>query len=197
MTSAVVPYLVTGRALERTGNTGYSGQPTSALFVARDGRRISLGVVQQHQFVALAKLLGREDWLREPHFADPETRRANAPAVQAALAAVFRERDAAEWEALAERCGHSLRHGARNRRGGLVARAGSAAIAVAADGAGPADRASGSMSSARDSSANRASTRSGSAATAGPAPGGNTALARHLNRPRDVSSVASIVNSLR
>jgi CoA:oxalate CoA-transferase len=99
MASAVVPWLVTGRALERTGNTGYSGQPTSALFDARDGRRISLGVVQQHQFVALAKLLGREDWLREPAFADPETRRANSTAVQAALAAVFRERDALEWEA--------------------------------------------------------------------------------------------------
>ena len=34
MASAVVPYLVTGKALERTGNTGYSGQPTSALFTA-------------------------------------------------------------------------------------------------------------------------------------------------------------------
>jgi len=105
MASAVVPWLVTGRALERTGNTGYSGQPTSALFVARDGRRVSLGVVQQHQFVALAKRLGHEDWLREPHFADPETRRANAPAVQAALAAVFLERDAAEWEALLSAAG--------------------------------------------------------------------------------------------
>ncbi len=35
MTSAAVPYLVTGRPLERTGNTGYSGQPTSAIFSKR------------------------------------------------------------------------------------------------------------------------------------------------------------------
>lgn len=105
MASAVVPWLVTGRALERTGNTGYSGQPTSALFEARDGRRISLGVVQQHQFVALAKVLGREDWLREPAFADPGTRRANSRAVQDALAALFRERDAHEWEALLSAAG--------------------------------------------------------------------------------------------
>jgi crotonobetainyl-CoA:carnitine CoA-transferase CaiB-like acyl-CoA transferase len=105
MASAVVPWLVTGRALERTGNTGYSGQPTSALFEARDGRRISLGVVQQHQFVALAKVLGREDWLREPAFADPETRRANSSAVHAALAALFRERDALEWESLLSAAG--------------------------------------------------------------------------------------------
>ncbi len=98
MASAVVPWLVTGRALERTGNTGYSGQPTSALFVARDGRHLSLGVVQQHQFVLLAKLLGHEEWLRDPRFTDPETRRKNSASVQAALSAVFGQRDAAEWE---------------------------------------------------------------------------------------------------
>ena len=50
MTSAVVPYLVTGQQPERTGNVGYSGQPTSALFTASVGRCISLGVVQQSQF---------------------------------------------------------------------------------------------------------------------------------------------------
>lgn len=98
MTSAVVPYLVTGKALERTGNTGYSGQPTSALFTAGDGRLISLGVVQQHQFVALARLLGREDWLDDPVFRDPDARRAAAAAVQRELAAELGKRGAAEWE---------------------------------------------------------------------------------------------------
>ena len=34
MASAVVPFLVTGQPMERTGNTGYSGQPTAALFEA-------------------------------------------------------------------------------------------------------------------------------------------------------------------
>ena len=105
MASAVVPWLVTGRALQRTGNTGYSGQPTSALFVARDGRRISLGVVQQHQFVSLARLLGHEEWLQQPGFSDPESRRNNAPAVVAALSAVFAQRDAIEWEQLLSAAG--------------------------------------------------------------------------------------------
>jgi crotonobetainyl-CoA:carnitine CoA-transferase CaiB-like acyl-CoA transferase len=100
MASAVVPYLVTGRALERTGNTGYSGQPTSALFVARDGRHISLGVVQQSQFEHLARLLGKPEWLDDSRFADAESRRANAAAMQEALSAVLRTRDAVEWEAL-------------------------------------------------------------------------------------------------
>jgi CoA:oxalate CoA-transferase len=105
MASAVVPYLVTGKAMERTGNTGYSGQPTSALFEARDGRRVSLGVVQQHQFVALAKLLGCAQWLADPRFANPDVRRENTQAVQAALAAELRKRDAAEWETLMSTAG--------------------------------------------------------------------------------------------
>jgi len=98
MASAVVPWLVTGRALERTGNTGYSGQPTSALFEAADGHRISLGVVQQHQFELLARLLERRQWLADPRFADPDSRRANAAAMQRELAAVLRTREGEVWE---------------------------------------------------------------------------------------------------
>jgi len=99
MTSAVVPYLVTGRALERTGNTGYSGQPTSAVFRAGDGRYISLGVVQQKQFEQLAQLLGRAYWLSDPRFTDPDTRRIHAQAMQAELDSVLQSRPAAAWEA--------------------------------------------------------------------------------------------------
>jgi len=105
MASAVVPYLVTGRALERTGNTGYSGQPTSALFVARDGRRVSLGVVQQGQFEALARLLGKPQWLEDARFADTEARRTNAAAMQDEVSAVLRTRDAEEWERLLSEAG--------------------------------------------------------------------------------------------
>src|SRR5690606_26620812 len=99
MASAVVPYLVTGRALERTGNTGYSGQPTSALFRGRDGHYLSLGVVQQRQFELLARLLGREQWLQDPRFHDPDCRRANAEAMRAELEAIFGSRDTEVWEA--------------------------------------------------------------------------------------------------
>jgi crotonobetainyl-CoA:carnitine CoA-transferase CaiB-like acyl-CoA transferase len=99
MASAVVPYLVTGQALERTGNTGYSGQPTSAVFRAGDGHYLSLGVVQQRQFERLARCLDRLDWLEDPRFADAESRRANAAAMQAELTEVFGAREAADWEA--------------------------------------------------------------------------------------------------
>ena len=99
MTSAVVPYLVTGRALERTGNTGYSGQPTSAVFRASDGHYLSLGVVQQKQFEQLARLVGGEGWLKDARFADAESRRRNAAAMLAELQQIFGERPAADWEA--------------------------------------------------------------------------------------------------
>src|SRR5690606_9649842 len=98
MTSAVVPFLVTGKTLEKTGNVGYSGQPTSALYTAGDGEVLSLGVVQQRQFVQLAEALGRKDWLAEPRFADPESRRRNSLAMQQELTAVFATASAAEWE---------------------------------------------------------------------------------------------------
>jgi len=99
MTSALTPWLVTGRAMPRMGNTGYSGLPTASLFTARDGREVSLGVVQPGQFAALTKLLGREDWLEDERFATPDARRANFDAMKGALAAEMVKRDAADWEA--------------------------------------------------------------------------------------------------
>ena len=98
MTSAVVPYLVTGKTLERTGNIGYSGQPTSAVFNTADGRQISLGVVQQAQFETLARALRRDHWLADPRFATPDLRRQNSGPMRAELEAVFATQPAASWE---------------------------------------------------------------------------------------------------
>jgi crotonobetainyl-CoA:carnitine CoA-transferase CaiB-like acyl-CoA transferase len=98
MTSALTPYLATGKAMPRMGNTGYSGLPTASLFTARDGRQISLGVVQPRQFAALARHLGREDWLADPRFDTPAAQRANFDALYAELAGEIERRDAADWE---------------------------------------------------------------------------------------------------
>ncbi len=98
MASAVVPYLVTGRGLARTGNVGYSGQPTSGVFVSSDGRQVSLGVVQQPQFETLARLVGRADWLADPRFANADLRRMHADEMHQALSALFATRPAAQWE---------------------------------------------------------------------------------------------------
>ncbi|WP_417318692.1 CaiB/BaiF CoA transferase family protein [Emcibacter sp.] len=105
MTSAIVPYLVTDTPLERTGNTGYSGQPTSALFRAKDNREISLGVVQQHQFEILSSLLDRPDWLEDERFADPNARWENSDAMQSELGREFVKKDAEEWERLMSEAG--------------------------------------------------------------------------------------------
>src|SRR4051794_31162011 len=96
MTSAVVPYLVTGQQPERTGNVGYSGQPTSALFTAADGRSISLGVVQQAQFEALARELDCKQWLNDPRFATPDLRRKHSALMHDELARIFARAPAEE-----------------------------------------------------------------------------------------------------
>ena len=100
LTSALTPFLVTGRAMGRMGNTGYSGLPTASLYRTGDDRLVSLGVVQQHQFEALARLTGRERWLTDARFGTSDARRINFEAMTAELAALFLERDAADWEKL-------------------------------------------------------------------------------------------------
>jgi len=98
MTAAVVPFLVTGKTLPRTGNTGYSGQPTTGLFTGADGRQVSLGVVQEHQFVALARALDREIWLQDPRYQTADSRLANADALKTELAEIIKTRNAEDWE---------------------------------------------------------------------------------------------------
>jgi crotonobetainyl-CoA:carnitine CoA-transferase CaiB-like acyl-CoA transferase len=99
MTSALTPFLVTGKAMPRMGNTGYSGLPTASMFTARDGRQVSLGVVQPAQFAALATWLGREDWLADPRFVTPDARRAHFDAMHAELEGEIALHDGAELEA--------------------------------------------------------------------------------------------------
>jgi len=98
MTSAVVPFLVTGKTLPRTGNTGYSGQPTTGLFTAADGRQISLGVVQQNQFEALARALDREEWLQDSRYQTADLRLANAADLKNELTEIIKSRTAGDWE---------------------------------------------------------------------------------------------------
>lgn len=98
MTSALTPFLVTGDSLKRLGNTGYSELPTAALFETCDSRHVSLGVVQDNQFTALARKLGREDWLDDPRFATADARRENFDAMHQELKRIFAAQDADVWE---------------------------------------------------------------------------------------------------
>ena len=102
LTSLATPYLVTGQSLPRTGNTGYSGSPTAAMFQARDGSRISLGVVQDNQFAALCRAIGRPELCEETRFASivERAKAENAAVLRDLLTGIFATRDAIEWEQL-------------------------------------------------------------------------------------------------
>jgi len=100
LTSLATPYLLTGQMLPRTGDIGYSGAPTAAMFTAKDGSRISLGAVQNNQFFALCRAIGRLELVSDPRFAQPELRAVpeNAEYLRELLNAAFLTRDGAEWE---------------------------------------------------------------------------------------------------
>ena len=59
---------------------------------------ISLGVNEDSQFQALARVLNRDHWLTAPRFADRRQRKANAGVLEAELAAALKERTARDWE---------------------------------------------------------------------------------------------------
>jgi len=99
LTAAATPYLVKGEVPVRTGNTGFSAQPTAGLFRCGDGELVSLGVVQQNQYEHLCKVLGREDLITDPRFIDVRARRAHFPQLTAILEALFLTRSSSAWEA--------------------------------------------------------------------------------------------------
>lgn len=100
LTSLATPFLVTGQLLPRTGDVGYSGSPTSAVFLTSDGSRLSLGVVQDNHFRLLCAAVGRPDLIEDPRFRDPVARSdsSNAQALRLILDEIFRTRAGLEWE---------------------------------------------------------------------------------------------------
>lgn len=105
MASAAVPYLTTGRAMNRTGNTGYSGQPTASMFTAGDGRQISLGVVQPEQYERLCRAIDRTDLLADERFSTLAGRMKHSAALRAELGRTFATRPGEEWERLLSAAG--------------------------------------------------------------------------------------------
>jgi CoA:oxalate CoA-transferase len=97
MSSSVTDYLATGNAPTQRGNAANSRSPAAGSFETRDGM-ISLGINEEHQFQALARVLGRADWLADPRFTDRAARTANADALEAMLLEALAERTAIEWE---------------------------------------------------------------------------------------------------
>lgn len=102
---AVMPYLIAGKKAPRTGNTGFSGQPTAAMYKAADGHLVSLGVTQQNAFEKMCQVLEREDLITDSRFVDGEARAKNSQDLVEILTVLFSQRPAEEIETLLSRAG--------------------------------------------------------------------------------------------
>src|SRR5918998_404706 len=79
------------------------GSPTINNYVAGDGRPFWLvGLEGARHWPALARAVGRPEWLEDERFADPRSRATNAEALISELDAIFATRPLEEWAAVFE-----------------------------------------------------------------------------------------------
>lgn len=99
MSSVIGPMMISNREPVRSGNRGFSRAPTADTFITASGA-ITIGAVQQDQYVNLCKAMERQDLLGDERFETPELRIENDGALQAELSATFLAKPALEWEAV-------------------------------------------------------------------------------------------------
>jgi crotonobetainyl-CoA:carnitine CoA-transferase CaiB-like acyl-CoA transferase len=73
--------------------------PVNDIFETADGRRLTLGILEEHFWENFVRLVPE---LADARFATDEKRRANGDALSATLETVFRRKTAAEWQRLLE-----------------------------------------------------------------------------------------------
>ncbi|RMH68187.1 MAG: CoA transferase, partial [Actinomyces sp.] len=77
------------------------GNPAMNNYVAADGRRFWLvGLEAERHWAPLCRVVGREDWIDDPRYADPASRHRHAGELVAELDAVFATRSLEEWAAV-------------------------------------------------------------------------------------------------
>ncbi len=91
-------YTIAGVKQGRFGNQAVSRLPTANLFAVKGGH-ILLAVNTEAQFKSLLKVIGREEILDDPRFADWQARIDNEPALRAVIETAFQSDDAETWEA--------------------------------------------------------------------------------------------------
>ena len=96
-------YFSSGRAPQPMGSAHRMSAPYQALACA-DGY-VTIGAANDRLFERLCHLLGRQEWTREPDFADDTARVANRQALAERIEAVTRTRPRAHWLALFEEHG--------------------------------------------------------------------------------------------
>ncbi|HWJ38782.1 MAG TPA: CoA transferase [Sphingomicrobium sp.] len=96
-------YLIAGQDPVPMGNDNFTASPSGA-FRSGDGL-LNIAANKQEQFVALMKLIEREDLVDDPRFADREDRKRHRSALTLEVEAGLASRPAAEWETLLNAAG--------------------------------------------------------------------------------------------
>lgn len=104
MSSTIVDYFYTGNEPKQRGNAANSKSPASGSFECKKGK-ISLGVNEEDQFRALAKMLKKEDWLKDKRFSDKKSRKENELYLLKQLEFILKSKTANQWEKLAVKFG--------------------------------------------------------------------------------------------
>ena len=102
MSSTVVDYLFTGNEPKQRGNAANSKSPAAGSFVCKEGL-ISLGINEEHQFFALAKMLKKEKWLVDERFSNKNNRKKNKNLLIAELQEILKTKTAEQLETLANK----------------------------------------------------------------------------------------------
>ena len=85
------------------GNENFTAAPSGA-FQTGNGL-LNIAANKQEQFVSLAKIIGREDLITDPRFADREDRKHHRADLTREVEAGLAQRPAGEWEALLNAAG--------------------------------------------------------------------------------------------
>ena len=98
LTEAAMSIMSMRRGLDQDDPGRWHLYPTNDLFTAADGRRLSLGIVEQHFWNAFVDAVGGlEPRLREPRFATEPARRDAGDDLARIMADLIRTRAASEW----------------------------------------------------------------------------------------------------
>lgn len=89
-------YLIAGQTPTPMGNDNFTAAPSGA-FATGDGL-LNIAANKQEQFVALARVIGRDDLVDDPRFAEREARKHNRQALTQEIERSLADRSAGQWE---------------------------------------------------------------------------------------------------
>jgi crotonobetainyl-CoA:carnitine CoA-transferase CaiB-like acyl-CoA transferase len=91
-------YLVSGQPPRPMGNENITAAPSGTFSTGKG--MLNIAANKQEQFQALCAVLGREDLVADPRFADRENRKRNRASLRTEIESALAARAAEEWEAV-------------------------------------------------------------------------------------------------